>query len=427
MAEGGILSVDDADVVFVFHELVGAKQMIVDDSVDFEESVGHKYIITTERLGSGAFGDVLLAVDRGTMLQLAVRAIPKDLLPIKAASKPTIDYSSELAAINRIHTCSTAVTLYEVLQSENYLYLFMELIAGESLASYIRRNGPLPKTEAMTIAYQLLKLLMHSHTRGLAHRDLKLDNILIVVLEGYPHVYVTDFGVTKEMLGRTGQLATVCGAYQTLKPELVPVSRPRAWCAKFEAEHNKLDDLGLDENVYGREIDMWCVGMAIYAMLTGTTTLSFTGGQACDTVRRILEFETHEPTHYWANVNTSKTVKEVLQLLLKRGPDMQREAHEVLGTGWFVLHEAQLVVALGKSYAIRRTLGQQMAELAAITQAVLEQEHEADLPEPALDELATAEQPQHAPDAAAANGDDVVFAVPKPRKCPTLPNADTHS
>ena len=79
-------------------------------------------------------------------------------------------------------------------------YLVMEFLEGETLASLIRRIGPLPLAHVAELARQIANVLEATHQAGITHRDLKPENIFLVPdaeLEGGERVKVLDFGIAK--------------------------------------------------------------------------------------------------------------------------------------------------------------------------------------------------------------------------------------
>src|SRR5262249_58915984 len=84
------------------------------------------------------------------------------------------------------------VRLYDVGEADRRRFLTMEYVDGEDLASLLRRIGRLPADKAVDIARQLCAGLSAAHERGVVHRDLKPDNVM---LDGRGKVRITDFGL----------------------------------------------------------------------------------------------------------------------------------------------------------------------------------------------------------------------------------------
>ncbi|MEY2568493.1 MAG: eukaryotic-like serine/threonine-protein kinase [Actinomycetota bacterium] len=84
------------------------------------------------------------------------------------------------------------VTVYDVVEDDNRLWLVMELVNGETLAERVRRAGPLTPHEGAAVGLQVLDALEHAHRQGVVHRDVKPSNVLVLP-DG--SVKLSDFGI----------------------------------------------------------------------------------------------------------------------------------------------------------------------------------------------------------------------------------------
>jgi serine/threonine-protein kinase len=101
------------------------------------------------------------------------------------------------------------VPLHTFGEVSGLVYFVMGYIAGESLASRLKRQGPFPPEEARTLLVAICDALDYAHRQGIVHREIKPDNILIDTVSGAP--LLTDFGIAKRALAEaqlttTGQL-----------------------------------------------------------------------------------------------------------------------------------------------------------------------------------------------------------------------------
>jgi serine/threonine protein kinase len=99
------------------------------------------------------------------------------------------------------------VRAFDLCRTESMLYLVMEYVEGESLGDKVERDGPLPEAEAVRLIVQVCQALEMAHQRGLIHRDVKPDNILVTPTG---EAKLTDLGLAKELfanhdLTRTGR------------------------------------------------------------------------------------------------------------------------------------------------------------------------------------------------------------------------------
>jgi serine/threonine protein kinase/tetratricopeptide (TPR) repeat protein len=178
------------------------------------ESIG-RYAVTGT-LGEGGMGVVYAAYDDRLGRPIAIKMI-KTAAADPAARDRLEREARAAASVNHPAICQ----LYEIGEESGELFLAMELLQGESLATRIAR-GPIPFAEAVPIAIGILGGIDALHKQGLVHRDLKPSNIFLT-----PHgIKVLDFGlaVTTQPLGDDTLLrltvpGTIVGTPQYASPE----------------------------------------------------------------------------------------------------------------------------------------------------------------------------------------------------------------
>jgi hypothetical protein len=110
------------------------------------------------------------------------------------------------------------IPIYEAGEHEGQLYLAMRFVEGSDLKSLLGREGSLAAERAVGIVGQVAGALDAAHRRALVHRDVKPANVL---LDGEGHVYLTDFGVTKQLGGESTDTGRVVGTFDYLSPEQI--------------------------------------------------------------------------------------------------------------------------------------------------------------------------------------------------------------
>jgi hypothetical protein len=162
------------------------------------------YLLLRE-LGRGGMGIVYAARHAQLGRDVALKVMSADLGTADAQAVARFRREAETAGRLR-HP--GIVQVHDFGQAGGQLYLAMDLVEGESLASRLKR-GPLPWAEAGALLLQVTRAVAHAHAAGVLHRDLKPDNILIDA-SGCPRV--TDFGIARDLsdarerLTRTGQM-----------------------------------------------------------------------------------------------------------------------------------------------------------------------------------------------------------------------------
>src|SRR5690606_13493033 len=87
------------------------------------------------------------------------------------------------------------VAIHAVATRGELVFFVMEYVDGGTLGDRLRRDGALPRDEALRVVQETAWALAHAHARGVVHRDVKPDNILLEV--GSDRVLVTDFGIAR--------------------------------------------------------------------------------------------------------------------------------------------------------------------------------------------------------------------------------------
>lgn len=109
------------------------------------------------------------------------------------------------------------VKIYETIETETHLVIVMELCAGGDLLAYVRRRRRLKESVAKKIFRQLMEGLAYIHSKNIAHRDIKLDNVL---LDADGNVKIADFGVSYQLQSAT-LMRDQCGTPAYIAPEIL--------------------------------------------------------------------------------------------------------------------------------------------------------------------------------------------------------------
>jgi len=167
-----------------------------DDSV-IGTVVGERYKIL-ERIGEGGMGAVYKAEHTLMKKIVAVKLLHSELGRLDEVAKRFEREAQSASRLNHQHIIQ--VTDFGRMPTTGALFLVMEFLQGESLASAIKRGGRLPPARALGITRQMLSALEHAHAEGVVHRDLKPENVMLVVRQTIPpvdFVKILDFGIAK--------------------------------------------------------------------------------------------------------------------------------------------------------------------------------------------------------------------------------------
>jgi len=150
-----------------------------------------RYNVVRE-LGHGGMAAVYLATDLKLGRQVAIKVLPPETRQYLGADRFRREVQLE-AQLSHPHI----VPLFEADEADGLLYYAMEYVEGESLADRLHREGALPLEEALRVTTEVGDALQYAHERGILHRDVKPENIL---LSG-GHALVADFGIAKAVAG----------------------------------------------------------------------------------------------------------------------------------------------------------------------------------------------------------------------------------
>ncbi len=200
------------------------------------EVLAQRYRISG-KLGEGGMGEVYKAGDLLLGQTVALKLLPPELATHPGAVER---FRNEVRMARQI-THPNVCRVHDMGEAESQLFLTMEYVDGEDLASLLRRIGRLPSDKAAEIARQLCAGLAAAHEKGVLHRDLKPSNVMI---DGRGQVRITDFG-----------LASVAGT--------VTAAEIRSGTPAYMAP----------EQLAGREVtqrsDIYALGLVLFEIFTG--------------------------------------------------------------------------------------------------------------------------------------------------------------
>ena len=237
-------------------------------------------------LGEGGMAAVMSAYDLKENRNVAVKMLKEEMTDDKQAVKRFINESKAIAAMNH----PNIVKVYDVVVASDTKYLVMEYIEGESLRDYMDRNGAIPFDKTVSILSQILDALEHAHEKGVIHRDIKPQNI-IMMKNG--KVVVTDFGIAKMADSEATGDEKAMGTVYYISPE--------------QAEGSSIDERS----------DLYSLGVTLFEMLTGK--LPFTGENALDIAMKQINEEPPSPRDYLPTI--PKGMEQIVLFALKKDPE----------------------------------------------------------------------------------------------------------
>ncbi|KAI1447841.1 kinase-like protein [Annulohypoxylon stygium] len=248
-------------------------------------------------IGKGSFGKVYLATHKLTNGSKVV---------LKSANKDDANLAREIHH-HRQFVHPHIARLYEIIVTETLVWLVLEYCPGDELYNYLLKHGRLPIEKVQRIFTQLVGAVSYVHQQSCVHRDLKLENIL---LDKHENVKLVDFGFTREYEGKANYLQTFCGTICYSAPEMLK-----------------------GEKYAGEKIDVWSLGVILYALLCGE--LPFDDDDDNITRTMILTNEPKYPDHLPSDAVA------LIKLLLSKRPLLRPTLPEILSHSFLSEHAPQ--------------------------------------------------------------------------------------
>ncbi|XP_077245431.1 CBL-interacting protein kinase 7 [Tasmannia lanceolata] len=268
-------------------------------------------------LGRGTFAKVYYARSLASGTGVAIKVINKSKI-----TNPTMELRiiREVSVMHRLRH-PNIVKLHEVIATKSNIYLIMEHAKGGELFSKISNRRPLPESVARRYFHQLISALHFCHSNGVAHRDIKPQNLL---LDNEGNLKISDFGLSAlpEQL-KDGLLHTACGTPAYTAPEVVRRK-------------------GYD----GPTADAWSCGVVLFVLLAGF--LPFDDSNIALMYKKIQRREFQFPS--WI----SKSARRVISQLLDPNPTARITIEALMQVSWFK-KAFKSIGQLGFDYSLEST------------------------------------------------------------------------
>ena len=256
-----------------------------------------------DKIGSGAFGDVYLGINKIDKKEYAIKHISKKRVLENNCSLSIIYKEIETQIIIE-HP--NIIRLYSYYENKDDIYLILEYLNKGTLFSKIRKKKKLSEKESFHYFIQILNAINFLHENHFVHRDIKPENIL---LDSNNNVKLCDFGWCVNLKNNETR-KTFCGTFEYMAPEIV-----------------------YEEN-YDTSVDIWALGILLYEMLHGYSPFrakdNLIGDDAYkDIFRNIIKLEFNIDRN-----DLSDECKNIIYKLLESEKDKRICSKEIFAQDW---------------------------------------------------------------------------------------------
>ncbi|XP_057489794.1 phosphoenolpyruvate carboxylase kinase 2-like [Actinidia eriantha] len=252
-----------------------------------------------EEIGRGRFGVVYRCYSLETGDSLAVKSVDKRLIADDSVDRQCI--YNEAKVMQFISPNPNVVQIYDVYEDDSHLHIVIELCNESDLFHRIA-NRVLSEPEAAGVMAPLMAAIAHCHRRGVAHRDVKPENILF---DEWGRLKLADFG-SAEYFREGEMMIGVVGTPYYVAPEV------------------------LAGREYSEKVDVWSAGVILYIMLAGIPP--FYGDSAADIFEAVLRANLRFPPRIFHSV--SPAAKDLLRRMLCKDVSRRFSAEQVLRHKW---------------------------------------------------------------------------------------------
>ena len=245
------------------------------------QTISHYKIL--EKLGEGGMGVVYKAEDTKLKRTVALKFLPPELTRDEETKARFVLEAQAASALDHPNVC----TIHEIDEHQGRMFIVMGYVEGESLRQKIQRSK-LKTKDVVELAIQIAEGLQAAHEKGIVHRDIKSDNVM-VTRKG--QAKIMDFGLAKlKGAGGLTKTGSTVGTVAYMSPEQIQGE---------EVDHRS---------------DIWSLGVVLYEMLTGQ--LPFRGEHEAAVIYEILNVEPKATQLFRADV--PEGIEVLLSLLLQK-------------------------------------------------------------------------------------------------------------
>ncbi|KAL6535217.1 Phosphoenolpyruvate carboxylase kinase 4 [Orobanche minor] len=254
-----------------------------------------------EEIGRGRYGVVSRCYSAVTGQCFAVKSIEKRLIQDDAVDSQCLHNETKLMQLASGHP--NVLGIFDAYEDDEFVHVVLEYCGAGDLFQRITARPVFAESEARRVIVPLMEAIAHIHDRGVAHRDIKPDNILF---NSYNELKLADFGSAECFGSGGGLMSGIVGTPYYVAPEVVA---------------------GME---YNEKVDVWSAGVILYIMLAGIPP--FYGESAREVFESVLRANLRFPRSVFGSV--SSEAKDLLRRMLCKDVSRRLSADQVLRHPW---------------------------------------------------------------------------------------------
>ena len=267
-------------------------------------------------IGVGSFSTVKLATNKVTNQKVAVKIVTKNKL-----STPILESTLTEIEIMKICQFPYIIKFIEAYENIEFIYIFMEYCPGGTLFNFLKRKDyNLNEKLCSNIIYKVCLAVNYFHSYGIAHRDLKLDNILMTSEDDEADIRILDFGLGK-IIGPNEKCSEPYGTVIYCAPEII-LCQP-----------------------YTKIVDSWSIGVITYILLLGRIPFY---DESKSVIRKLIVKEKPVYKGYDLPI-VSEYAINFMQKFLTKNPDKRMTVEQALKHKWFQVFNKENVMKINQS------------------------------------------------------------------------------
>jgi serine/threonine-protein kinase len=270
------------------------------------------YFIQT-KLGEGGMAQVYKAYHARLRREVAIKVILPQIAD-KAGFRDRFEREAQVVASLEHRNI---VAVYDFGEIGNLTYLVMQYVGGGTLRDLLRRDGKIEPHRAVQYAIQMARALHHAHQRGIVHRDVKPQNMLISSSDPN-EILLSDFGIAK-LFDSQETIITSYGGNVRNDPSLTSTDQ-MVGTAEYMAPEQ------ITRQAVDARTDVYALGIVLFQMLTGQIPFS------ASTVQGLLFQHVYTPPKLVREINPSipPVVEQIIAKALAKAPEHRYQSAEAM-------------------------------------------------------------------------------------------------